>query len=398
MRLTYNLCLAQYLRNAGVRTTDPNYQDILADFNQNLGNRYQMVLAKMADYKTETYQTPFNTGINAILLTTDVSQPVTSITSSGTTATVTISAHGYSNGYVVAISGASPSGYNGTFTIGGVTTNTFTYTLLASVAGVAATPTQYFPLPPGQVNIEAVYVTIGYKYNLKLINSEQRWNEINAIPFQPTTFPQFFFPRRDDFGIWPIPQTTYPGSISYHYRDRNLSVADYNTGTVTVTNASNLVTGSGTTFTPAMVGRWLTITDTTVAGQGYWYRIASYTSATVIGLDKVWSGTTSSGASFNIGETPELPEEGHMILVHGATADFYSNLKNDEGTAARWENRFWTGTPENTSRAMGDSNVLGGVIGLVNKYTDRNESHIVNRRPTIATPGMKAFGITLSGS
>jgi hypothetical protein len=391
--------LNQYLRNTGVRASDPNYSGIVADFNQSLGNRYQIVLAKMVDYKTETYNASFNTGLNAILLSTGVSQAITSIASSGTTATVTLTSHGYSNGNSIAISGASVAGFNGTFTIGGVTTNTFTYTLAASLSGATATPTQYFPLPAGQVSIEAVYITIGtLKYPLKQLNDENKWNEINAIPFQPTTYPQYYLPRRDDFGVWPIPQTSYPGSISYHYRDRNLSVADYATGTVTVTNNSTQITGSGTTFTAAMVGRWFTVTDTTVGGQGYWYRVGSYTSGTVINLDKAWSGTTSSGAAYNIGETPELPEEGHMVLVYGATADFYSNLKNDETTAAKWENRFWTGDPNNTNRKFGDNDVIGGVIGLVNKYTDRNESHVIQRNISIGYPGLKAFGITLSGS
>jgi hypothetical protein len=186
--------------------------------------------------------------------------------------------------------------------------------------------------------------------------------------------------------------------MSYHYRDRNLSVADYSTGTVAVTNNSTTITGSGVTFTPAMVGRWFTVTDPTVSGQGYFYRLGSYVSGSVMNLETVWSGTTSSGVAYNIGECPEIPEEGHMLLAYGATADFFSNLKNNEDSAARWENRFWTGDPSNTNRKFGDNDVLGGVIGLVNKYQDRNESHVIQRKKTVEYPGLKAFGITLSGS
>jgi type IV pilus assembly protein PilY1 len=54
---------------------------------------------------------------------------VTSITRSGSTATVTLSGHGYTNGQSITISGATQAAYNGTFTISGVTADTFTYTV-----------------------------------------------------------------------------------------------------------------------------------------------------------------------------------------------------------------------------------------------------------------------------
>jgi hypothetical protein len=61
-------------------------------------------------------------------------QLVGSITRSGSTATVTIPAHGYHNGDQVQIFGAAQPEYNGTFTIANVTTATFTIT-------VSGTPT-----------------------------------------------------------------------------------------------------------------------------------------------------------------------------------------------------------------------------------------------------------------
>ena len=61
---------------------------------------------------------------------------VTSITRSGSTATVTITSHGFSNGDEVIISGATQTEYNGSFVISNVATNTFDYT----VTGTPATP------------------------------------------------------------------------------------------------------------------------------------------------------------------------------------------------------------------------------------------------------------------
>ena len=65
----------------------------------------------------------------------------TGITFSTTTATVTAPGHGLSNGNSVTISGVTgvnAAKYNGTFTIAGVTTDTFTYTM-ASAPSAAAT-------------------------------------------------------------------------------------------------------------------------------------------------------------------------------------------------------------------------------------------------------------------
>ena len=54
---------------------------------------------------------------------------VSAITNSTTTATATSTDHGFSNGETITITGASPTAYNGTFTIANVTTNTFDYTM-----------------------------------------------------------------------------------------------------------------------------------------------------------------------------------------------------------------------------------------------------------------------------
>ena len=59
------------------------------------------------------------------------------ITSSGTTATVTCTGHLYQTGQKVRIDGAEPSSYNGTYTITYVDANSFSYTLAASYTGSA---------------------------------------------------------------------------------------------------------------------------------------------------------------------------------------------------------------------------------------------------------------------
>lgn len=65
--------------------------------------------------------------LDAILVTGYATQSITGLTHAAGVITATKTAHGYSNGDVISISGAVPDEYNGRITVGGVTSNTFTY-------------------------------------------------------------------------------------------------------------------------------------------------------------------------------------------------------------------------------------------------------------------------------
>lgn len=71
----------------------------------------------------KVYKSDYSTEVN------EAAQSVTSITRTGDTATVTITAHGYATGDLVTISGANEADYNGEFVISNVAANTFDYTV-----------------------------------------------------------------------------------------------------------------------------------------------------------------------------------------------------------------------------------------------------------------------------
>lgn len=398
MRKTYTDIYNQFLRNIGVGSAGTTNTDITNEFNASLGSCYQLVLAALKNYKTYTTYN-FSVGMVTNDITNSKSANISTITSSGTTATVTTTtAHGYTTNDVVSISGVNPTGYNGTFTITVTSTTQFTYTLNNSVNNVNGTSIQYYPYPPGYVNSDGIVITVGsVNFPLKIIHSEYLWEQLNAILIQASALPQFYYPRRDDFGIWPIPQAVYNGSMYYHYRDRNLSVADYTAGTISVSNGSYNVTGSGTTFTKAMQGRWFTISDPTVYGQGYWYRIAQYISATSISLFQPYQGSTASGiSSYRIGETPEIPEEGHMIFADGTTGLYFLNMRGDIQKGQAFLNSFYNGDPTNPNREMGNKKVSGGLIGLINRWNDRDDQRVIDRDPHLNPLQTKVFAQSLS--
>lgn len=74
-----------------------------------------------------------------------------------------------------------------------------------------------------------------------------------------------------------------------------IAPAVYNTGTVTVTQNSTTVTGSGTTFTAAMVGRQFRIGLNAPI-----YTIAQFVSATQIELDSPWGSDSASAQTYSI--------------------------------------------------------------------------------------------------
>lgn len=249
---------------------------------------------------------------------------------------------------------------------------------------------QFYHNPPGFVQIESVTVTIGsIKYILKPVDSSLDWDILNAVTFTGSAIPMYFFQRRDDFGIWPTPQGVYTITINYVYRDRNLTNADYVIGTVTATNNSTTLTGSGTTFTAGMVGRWFTSTT-----DGYWYRITSYTSATVLTLEEAFQGTTGAGLAYTIGESPELPEDAHPLLSQGAVADWYAGPRGDIQKATWWNNVFWAGDGNNSDRT--GKNVRGGLIGLQKRYANRSNSKVVRRTASRGLYNTKIFAESIT--
>lgn len=78
----------------------------------------------------------------------------------------------------------------------------------------------------------------------------------------------------------------------------NRDGTDYATGTVTVTTGTGAVTGSGTTFTAAMVGRGFK-----AVGHSVWYRVKTYSSATAIVIEDDSDDLTSAytGGTINAG-------------------------------------------------------------------------------------------------
>lgn len=234
--------------------------------------------------------------------------------------------------------------------------------------------TQFYDYPADLVTVENLYMTIGsVDYTMIPISSALEWSRLNAILIAPTTFPTHFYPRRDDLGIYPVPQDAYITTLEYAYYLKAMSAADYVTGTATFTNVSAAVVGSGTTYTAAMVGRWIK------GGNGLWYRISAFTDGTNITIDRTYEGDTEASVTTAIGESPEIPVDMHELIVYRVLSNYFSGLRGDTRKGAYWNNMFWTGDPQKNDRKNAD----GGFLAAKARYSSRTDSRLIDKR----TPG-----------
>lgn len=88
------------------------------------------------------------------------------------------------------------------------------------------------------------------------------------------------------------------------------TVAPYETGTVSLTNGSNSVTGTGTTFTSAMTGRQFTASG---RDEAYTFTYVGATSGT---LDRTYEGDTDTESTYSI-EQPvyALPSTARLVTA-----------------------------------------------------------------------------------
>jgi hypothetical protein len=204
---------------------------------------------------------------------------------------------------------------------------------------------QNYELPYNYEKLNSVTITVGtYKYPIVEVTDRKFWDVLQQTTGFTSTIPQYYYIDAAKIYFYPTPSAN-GNTINYSYKIavRDLANADYTTGTVTLTNASTAVTGAGTTFTAAMVGRYLKgNTD------GYWYKIAGFTNATSITLAKAFQGTTGAGLAFTIGEMPIIPEAFHQNLVDYAAHQYF--LINEDLQRSREFERKWNEYVANANR------------------------------------------------
>lgn len=204
-----------------------------------------------------------------------------------------------------------------------------------TVPGGTVASQQGYTLPFNNKQVINTTVLIGsVLWQPTEVSTRRAFDALNVIPFV-NDFPQYYYIYNNQLLLWPTPASNAdPITINYKRRLRDLSVVNYTTGTVTVTNASTAVVGGGTAWTTNMAGRWLNVPLTTsnaTTGDDEWYQIASVTDATHLVLNNQYQGgtATSVASGYTIGEVSILPEDFQDLPLYRACYVYWTTINQN---------------------------------------------------------------------
>lgn len=219
--------------------------------------------------------------------------------------------------------------------------------LEASKTDVTVASQQNYLLPYNCSKITNVTVLIGtVRYVPKEITSREEWDMLNLNSAIRSNIPVFWYQWGGQLYLWPTPSASSNTiTINYKKQIRDLSKADYTTGTITTaTNGSDAIVGSGSSWTANMAGNYLQITNTNAAktGDGIWYEIESIDSATTLTLVKPYGGTSiaTGSATYIIGDVPLISEEYQILPVYRACQIFFSSVQPDVSKSELYKNLY----------------------------------------------------------
>lgn len=202
-----------------------------------------------------------------------------------------------------------------------------------------------YPKPGDADKINTITVKVGTTiYTPRQIHSRREWDRLNMVTVN-SDIPQHWFVFANEVHLWPKPSGA-GNTITMYYRKRirDLSVADYTTGTITTAvNGDETIVGTGTSWTAGMADKWLRITHTNAAnvGDGVWYEIDSITDGTNLELVAPYEGTaiTAGTAAYTLADAPFLPEAFHELILYRPVAKYW--YENEDADLARmYEGKF----------------------------------------------------------
>jgi len=228
-----------------------------------------------------------------------------------------------------------------------------------------------YQIPNTIQRIRSVKVTLsgGTIYRPRPVEDPRYWEYLQSLQAGDSDATRLYMRQGNQILLWPEPATT--GStitIRGRRRLRDLSLADYTTGTISAaTLADETITGASTAWATNAVGNWIRIDYT--YGDFQWYEISSITSATILELVKPYEGTTFTGQAetYKIGEFSYIPPEYHPLLTYRPLAIYYQHLEDPANSERYW--RMYDGGKE-----AGLADRTGGLLkNLMKEDLSRNE-------------------------
>lgn len=210
---------------------------------------------------------------------------------------------------------------------------------------------QFYNLPARASRVYTPLVTIGTtQYTPDEIRTREEWDRLNQTTSVLSDTPEYFFIFGGQYGFYPTPSGATANAISLPYLQthKDLTIADYTTGTITsIDNGATTVTGSSTVWTDKFATRYIRITDSDSenTGDGVWYEISSITSTTVLEIKAPYQGPTLSAATaaYTIGQVSIIPEDFQILPVYRACEHYFTSVQPDTERAAMYKTLYLEG-------------------------------------------------------
>lgn len=224
---------------------------------------------------------------------------------------------------------------------------------LAKTTDIATVASQQaYNLPFDTAQVRSIYVTVGsYRYVAREVATREEWDRLNLVTIRSNIVTRYFV-YNNQILLFPVPSSANTMTVNYRRSVKDLSIADYTTGSVvSITNGATAIVGTGTTWTQAMAGRFIRITDSDTAnkGDGYWYEIATSTiTATTLSLIRPYGGTTISAgtAAYTIGQMTLIPEPYEELPVFEAASIYWGLNPKQGGREKYYDTKFKEGLAE----------------------------------------------------
>lgn len=218
------------------------------------------------------------------------------------------------------------------------------------VPGGTVASQQSYQLPPDFESLTNMTVQVGgLLYQCKEAPSRKYWDSLNLVPFY-NDYPQYYFIWDNKINIYPIPASSANVlTLNYKKRVTDLSMDDVtqttSASTVSPTTGDATIVASGIApFTLWMAqSGWIQIpfaSNGNSTGDNKWYQIATITDATHLELKNQYTGPTTSGCAFTIGDVPILPEDYQDLPLYRALRLYYSSKVPDAGKAKAYKELY----------------------------------------------------------
>lgn len=213
-----------------------------------------------------------------------------------------------------------------------------------------------YTLPVRYRKMVQVKVTVGGDpYYPIPIASRDQFNKlkegVGSSPY--SDFPLYYFLHAQvgkyQIEFYPAPSSS-GNAIEYRFYEnpRDIVSADFTdktAGTVSVSNGSASVTGSGTAFASSDVGRYIRFDS-----DGHWYRISAVGGTTSLTLDRNYEGTAISGGNYKLGTVLQIPAEANKIIARKILQELWE--KREDATISGGKASYYEDRAEKAKKAL----------------------------------------------